>query len=375
MKTVNDLRIWLLAAVVAMAACDESGTDPAFDDPNSQESLELSVLEDEGAFDAGVTLASVVADAESTMGRPANPEAIALRLEAAASFAEARRAHLAGDFRRALDLSRAARRLVARSLIATGGLPSLEDLVERLEDVILTLDGEVVDDPDAVRAELEAILAEAQAALDAGDTVGAAAWAILGEQRLLLHRRLHRDVGETRARFEVAVAHASVALAERLIDERRVSDEVTDVAPTDVEPSDAASDVPERRNRWLAHAKRWLHRAEIHLSNGHWARAVHAAFHAQWSALKAVVLPGGITETEVELLVAVSGELLEQAKAAVGDAPTDAQLRVLNRAEELYALGVRMVEEGRLRGIAPLWRSASMSAWLMASADAGDPEG
>jgi len=175
MKTVNDLRIWALTAVVAMAACDDGGTDPAFDDLDAQESLELSVLEDEGAFDAPVMLASVVADAEVSEGRTVGAEAIGLRLEAALTMTDARRAHLAGDRRRALDLSRAARRMIARSLLATGGLPAVEDLIERLEDVMVTIDDEVVDDPDALRAELEVILAEAEAALEARDSVGAAA--------------------------------------------------------------------------------------------------------------------------------------------------------------------------------------------------------
>ncbi len=366
MKTVHDLRFWVLSAALVVAACDEAGTDPLFDDLTAEEQLELSVLEDEGAFDAGLTFSDVVADADATMGREVDEEARTHRLDAATTFAEARRAHLARDYRRALELSRAARRLVARALVATGGEAAVEDLIERLEDALTTLDDEVVDDPEATRAELEDIIAEARAALEAGDTLLAASWALLGEQRLRLRRGRHLrafDIGEDRARFEVAVAGASVALAERLITDHEVPDDVTDVAPSD----GVTADVTERRNRWLALAKRWLARAETALSNGSYARAVHAAFHAQWSALKAVVLPGGITEAEVELLVDVSGTLLDEATAAVGDEPTELQQRALERAGELHALGLSMIEEGRVRGIAPLWRSASISAWLVAS--------
>jgi hypothetical protein len=366
MKTLLDLRVLALGALIATAACDDAATDPTFDDLDAQDALELAVLEDEGSFDAALTFVGVVGETQVDLGRP-DAEARGFRLQAAALFAEARRAHLAGEGRRAIDTARAARRLVARALIASGGLPAVEDLLERLEDAGVTLDDAVVDDPDALRAELEAILDEARTALAAGDSVEAVAWAILGEQRLRLRRGHHFrafDIGQDRARFEVAVAAASVRLAERLIEAGEVPDAVADVQPTDA----AMADVPERRTRWLGLAKRWLSRAEEALANGHFARAVHASGHAQWSALKAVVLPGGITREEIRLLVRVSETLLEEARSAVGDDPGEVQARVLNRAEELRALGVRMIEAGRVRGIAPLWRSASMSAWLVASA-------
>jgi len=57
--------------------------------------------------------------------------------------------------------------------------------------------------------------------------------------------------------------------------------------------------------------------------------------------------------------------LLEEARASLGDDPSELQLRVLNRATDLYEIGVRRLEAGYKRGGAALWRSSTMSAWLI----------
>ena len=59
-------------------------------------------------------------------------------------------------------------------------------------------------------------------------------------------------------------------------------------------------------------------------------------------------------------------ELHEQAKAALGDDPTDFELRVFNRAGDLIEIGIRKLEAGYKRGVAALWRSSLMSSWLIA---------
>lgn len=362
---MNTHRLTRAAAMIALlsaVACDDTADIVDFDDLTPEEQIELSVLEDQGAWEIAVDVASVSADAAEPREPGSAAAARVHNAQARTAFEDARRAWLNGDHRRALDAGRVARRLVARALIATGGVPAVEDLLERLEDVLLTIDDEVVDDPDALRAELETIIAEAEALLEAGDSVGAAALGILGEQRLRLRRGRHlRDfrVSEERARLEVGLAASAVALAERLLAEDAVSD---DDVLTDTDP---ATDVANNRNRWLAHANRWLDRAETALSNGFYARAVHAAHHAQWSALKAVVLPGGITAAEVLALLELSEDLYAEADASLGDDATELQLRVLARAGELLEIGKARLDAGRLRGIAALWRSAMMSHWLI----------
>lgn len=356
-------RLGAVLAPLAAAACLDTAEIVDFDDLTPIEQMELTVLEDEGAWEVAVDVAAVSADAAEMGNVGGAAEARGHNAQARTAFLDARREWLAGNHRQALDASRVARRLVARALIATGGVPAVEDLIERLHDILLTIDDEVVDDPDALRAELEAILAEAEALLEAGDSVGAAARAILGEQRLRLRRGRHlRDfrVSEERARIEVGFAQSAVALAERLLADDAVPD--SDV----LSPNDSnVTDVPVRRNRWLIHARRWLNRAETALANGNLARAVHAAHHAQWSALKAVILPGGITPEEVEAIRDLAETLYDEAVVALGDDPSELEARILNRAAELIEIGVRRLEEGRLRGVAALWRSSTMSHWLI----------
>ncbi len=353
MQPLKNLRITALLALFAVAACDDVATDPALEELTAAEQLELAVLADEGSYDVATEVAMVSTDLAAEDGNAMATDARALNAQAQVAFAQARSAWLANDHAEALRLSRLARRLVARALIATGGVPAVEDLIERLEDFLATIDADVVDDPDAVRAELEAVIAEAKALLEAGDSVEAAARAILGDQRLR-HRRGHRDrpfhVGQDRARLEVALAASSIKLATRLIQSDAA---VTDVAVTD------------RQNRWLRHAHSMLELAERALGNGNYGRAVHFSHHAQWSALKGVILPGGITEEELKMMAQVAEELLGQARAAVGDDDTEARKRVLNRAVDLFEIGVRRLEAGQVRGVAQLWRSATMSVWLI----------
>ncbi len=358
MRKLACSRTLAVLGFLAVGACGESASDPSFENLTAEQELELAVLADQASFDIAVDLTTVMNDVAMARGHAGALSARALNADARAAFAEARKAMLEGDHRRALEVSDIARRLIARALIATGGVPAVEDLIERLEDILLTMDAEVFDDPDALRAALESIIAEAHALLAGGDSVGAAARAILGEQHVRLRRgRRDRrgDIAPERARLEVALAGTAVALAERLVADH--------VVPTDV----AESDVPERQNRWLAHARKMLERAEQALSNGRFARAVHFAQHAQWSALKAVILPGGITEGELEAMVKLAQTLHEQATTVIDEEPEPSELRVrlLNRAGDLIEIGIRKLGNGHKRGVAPLWRAAVISRWLI----------
>jgi HEPN domain-containing protein len=355
MKIPQNLRFLALLGLFSMAACDET-TDLAFDDLTPAQQLELAVLSDQASFDIASDLTTLTNDVAMARGHGGTIQARGLNAEARGAFAEARAAWLAGDHQRALELSDIARRLVARSLIATGGVPAVEDLIERLEAILLTMDDDVVDDTTALQSELETIIAEAQALLDAGDSVGAAAQAILGEQRARFRRgkRDHRgDIDEDRAQLAVDLATTALSLAEGLIDEQ--------VLPTDL----AVSDVADRQNRWLATAAKMLEKAEAALANGRFARAVHFAQHAQWSALKAVILPGGILEEEVRAMVDLATDLLVDAEAALGNAPSMLELRLFEHAGDLLEKGISGLEEGHKRGVAPVWRSAVISSLII----------
>jgi HEPN domain-containing protein len=283
-----------------------------------------------------------------------------LVVQAGVRLAAADAAMDAGDRRRALDHVREARRLLARAIVENGGAEAVEALIERIEDLAAQIDDEdddVFDDPTTVRERLEALAAEARALLEAGDLIRAAERALLAEQIVRHHRgRPHfpGDVTAGRAELAVSLAATAVQLAERLVND----------AETPVR-SLGASDVRSHMNRWLAHAKRMLAMAERALEHGHHARAVHFAWHAQWSALRAVILPGGVTEEEIRAMVELAHDLYAEAEIAIGDEPTELEARLFAHAGRLIERGEQMLEEGYKRGVAPIWRAAVISRWLM----------
>lgn len=357
MRTHTIRAVSALVGVFALAACGETTLETDLENLTVEEQAELAVLSDPGSFEVALELSETTADVAAESGR-ATGQGRALLGQARVLFSDARARWMDGDHQAALQAARQARRLVAEALREIGGDGSLEALIERIEALALTADDEVFDDADAVRAELERIAAEARVLLEQGDTLAAAARAVLGEQiaRHRRGRRDHPDISVDRARLAVSLAGSAVALAERIIS--------SDMMPPE---SDAAvTDAPERRNRWLVHAKRSLAKAERALASGHMRRAVHFAQHAQWSALKAVVLPGGIHEEEIRVLVGLAEDLLVEAREAVGEDDTELRKRLLNHAADLLELGIAKLEEGHVRGVAAVWRSAVVSAWLIA---------
>jgi hypothetical protein len=78
-----------------------------------------------------------------------------------------------------------------------------------------------------------------------------------------------------------------------------------------------------------------------------------------------VVLPGGITEEELREMVDLAKSLLEEARAAIGDAPTEIEVSMFERAQRLIEFGENAINEGKQRGVGPVWRGAVISAWLI----------
>lgn len=348
--------------VFTLAACAEGGVEPRLDDLGLEEQMELAVLGDPGAFGIAVELADVTSEVAVTLGNVEGADNRSLNAEARAYFDEARSAMLAGDRDGALALAREARLLVAQGLQALGGDRALEALIERIEDLAAVADDEVFVDAEALGSELESLATLARSLDARGDALAAAERAMLGEQ-LARHRRgrrHHPDIDPGRARLAVALARTAVALAQRLIN---AADTPT-ICPSSI---DSVSDVSLLcdRNRWLWQAKRLLAIAEEALANGHLRRAVHFAQHAQWSALKAVILPGGIEKEELWAIAELAKHLYEEAAAAVGDAPTELDKRLLNLAADLIEVGIEKLESGHKRGVAPLWRAAVICRWLL----------
>lgn len=354
-------RGWLtLTLLGALAACADPGTQATLDDLTFEEAAELAVLDETGSLEVAAELHAAANEVDASLGLPRVGEGRLMNAEAVAHFAAARDALAAGDRRRALEEAREARRILARAVLATGGPEAVEALVERLEDLVDDLgtdDDDVFDDPEGLRERVAAIAAEARALFERGEYVRAAERALLGEQIARHHRgRRHHpgDIAPERARLAVALAGTAVSLAERLIAADSVP--VRDIGATDVDS---------HRNRWLAHAHRMLEMAEQALANGHFARAVHFAEHAHWSALKAVILPGGVTEAELRAMAELARRLYAQAEIAVGADPTELEKRLLQRAARLIERGEQLITDGNKRGVAPVWRGAVISRWLI----------
>jgi hypothetical protein len=360
MKRMTMRRVVTLLAVLAFAACDETGFQPFDPALSLDEETELSVLQDPGSLDITVELADASAYVAASFDGTGTTDGHALIAQARLRFQAAHDALLAGDRPRALEIAREARRLAAQAIVATGGAEAVEALIEHIEELALSLDPEdddVFDDPELLRERLERLAAAARQLLAEGRLVAAAERALLGEQFVRFHRgrRDHRgEVLPERARLAVALGGTAVALAERL------------VAAEDIPFYNVSDAVTDRQNRWLAHARHMLQLAEQALANEHFARAVHFAWHAQWSALKAVILPGGVTEEELRAMVELANGLYEEAVAAVGDDPTELEQRLLGLAGRLIERGEQMLAEGYPRGVAALWRAAVLSSWLVA---------
>ncbi|MEX2048625.1 MAG: HEPN domain-containing protein [Gemmatimonadota bacterium] len=360
MKTVNRHHsAWALLLAFAAAACGEGGLDPLSQNLAIDEAAELAVLEDVGSFEAAIDLSTVTTDVATELGMAGSGEGRLLTAQSATRFNLARGFLLDGNRRRALEEAREARRIAARAIVATGGEDAVLALIEHLEELAHSIDPEdddVFDDPEALAQKLEALAARARELMEAGHTVAAAERALLGEQLVRYHRgrRGHRgDVLEATARLAVSVAGTSVALADSL-----VADDTTPVRQL-------AADVRTHQNRWLTHAHRMLERAQVALDAGYYARAVHFAHHAHWSALKAVILPGGITQEELDAMVELATVLFAEAEVAVGDDPTSLQARLLAIAGRSIERGVAMLEDGKKRGVGAVWRGAVISRWLV----------
>ena len=351
MKTLIPQRLLTLVGLLALAACDgASPMEALLLDPMADEALELAVLADEGALETTLDLATMTTEVGFEMADARAARARDLGERARARFENARDALAAGDRDRALEEAREGRRLVADALRAMGDDEAVLRRIEWLEMAALTAveDGDVLDDPAAARAELARLAEAASAALARGDTLGAGERVVLGEQRVHQRRR-PRDVPDDayagRARLRVALAGTAVALAERLV---------------------SAQDAPhEEQLRHLAIANRLLEAAEAALGAGRLRRAVHFAELATWSALRAVVLPGGVTREEARAMHELATSLLEDARAAVGEEPTALQQALLRRAHRLLEIGEAQLRRGNVRGVGALWQSAVISRWLI----------
>ncbi len=364
MKTLKTNRTLAFLGMLAVASCDDgTPTDPAVEELFTlAETIELDVLASTGSIDVALELADASNIVASNRGDVRAEDGRRFHDRARSRFTDAQDDLARGDRRAAIDKARDARQLVVRSIEATGGQRAVVAMVERLEAVASTI-GEDVDSfvtPAEVAAELNVIALSARDALSRGDTARAGERAVFGGQRTHDRRTDGRrgrdrgtdrtgndrrsDVGPDRAELAIQLGVTAVALAERLLENDVLDDEQT---------------------RYLETAHELLEKARTAFAEGQFGRAVHFAEAASWSALKAVVLPGGITEEELREMVDLAKSLLEEARAAIGDAPTEIEVSMFERAQRLIEFGENAINEGKQRGVGPVWRGAVISAWLI----------
>jgi len=351
MKSLRSPRFLAILGIAALSACDDmnSPSAPELDDLMlASEEMELALLADESAIETAIEIASTNTTVALHRGRPAASNSGPLAERARVRFRNAQVLLDGGDRRGALDEARQARRLVVQGVQAAGGDDAVKSLVERIEDLSISVVDESADyvAVNDLSADLSDVAAAARTALDRGDLATAGERAILGEQRARRDRGQNGRRGhvtEDRAGIEVEMAAHAIVLAERLIGD----------APTD------------EQLRFLDTAAEFLATAREALGAGEFGRAIHSAHLATWHALKAVVLPDGVTEEEARAMIDLAHSLLIEARAAVGDGGSEIELSLLERAARLVEAAEDHLANGKIRGIGAAWRSAVISSYLI----------
>jgi hypothetical protein len=348
MKISRKLTVLPLLGGLFLAACqDGEPTAPFAEDAflTQEDAIALDVL----SFDGGIDAALALADGPvATMGRRgmaygmragAANDATAARLR----FQEAVRLMEHRDSAGAAVRAREARRLVARAGQTAAGGRFAAGVVERIE----AMAGWVAENPGAyhdavgLQGELNGMAEHARLRLHQNDSLGAGERGVLAEQRMRQRQRPgNNGIGGGGAELSVALGATAVALATRLLDEQGADEE---------------------QLAYLATAAEYQRGAEAALASGDVGRAIHLSNLAEWSALKAVVLPGGVTDEEARAMLDLAGSLY--AEAAAADLTAEEAL-LLQRARTFIDHGAAALASGTARGVVPLWRAAVICSWI-----------
>lgn len=349
MRTLRSLSAIAFAGSLVLGACESNApTEPLSPELSLEDELTLALLEDPSTTTAALDLVGVQTAAANRRGYGWGA-GNAQGNQAQARFQEARQALAQGDQVQARERAREARRLLAQGIELAGGLQAMVGMVERLEALPLAVaaDPELFADPGRLGLQLGQLAVQARKALRTGDATGAGALCVLAEQAFRQQIRSGSGAGIAgRADLAVALASEAVEMANRILGDNG--------GISDAEAQDL-----------LATAEEYLSLAQAALEAGEDARASHLAHLAQWWALKAVVLPGGITDEEADFIHSVASELLEQAGAAVELDPTELKVALLARATRLFQQGEENLANGTCRGIGALWQSAVISSFLV----------
>jgi HEPN domain-containing protein len=345
------LRILMLAALVAGGAvgCDESSTEPLSGDPLTElgvnADMELQVVGD-------ADLAEVLIDDMSlSMATPMDGPPFGSGREC---FRDARQLLRDGDEDAARTQARECRMNLVRAMLERHGEAALDELFGRVESLVERI-GEASDEFARLadlEAKLQELLGEAYALRDGGDLAGAGERLVLALQIADRMRHRHPDFDRDPAavaRLAMARSGEAIRLAERLILEPTLKQEVL-----------------------LFRAAELRRRAQFSFEHGWYRRAVAQAHRAEQLSLVAVLNGERPTVEDAERLLALADEMIASAQAAIGDAPTEAQQRILEHAIRLRNRGAEAINMWQWRGVGLLWRSAVTAAVLIPDATPTD---
>jgi hypothetical protein len=355
MKTKKTLLASTAFCMILLAACQDGGpTGLNPDELTLEDQLTLELLSDPATAEVALELVGIQASAAQRKGWAWGSEHNqTAQAQAERCFREAQDALAQGNLLRARNKAREGRRLVAQGIALAGGSRAIVGMVERLEALPLTVsaDPDAFVNPGKLGLQIGKLATRARAALKAGDHTEAGSLGVLGEQAFRHnHRRQYmhqQELGITRAELAIALGAEAIELASRLL---------TAQPAVDAQSQDL-----------LSTAEEFLAKAEEALEAGEEARAAHLARLAQWWALKAVILPGGITDEEARSMFDLAETLLAEATAYIASLPepTPLQVALLTRATRMFERGREALGNGVCRGIGALWQSAVISSYLI----------
>lgn len=337
----------LLAGLFLAACQDAVPTAPVAEDVflAQEDAMALEVLSFDGGINAALALAEGPVSAMGHGGMAygmragASNDATTARLR----FQEAVRLMENQDSAGAVVQAREARRLVARAGQTAGGRFAA-GMVERME----AMAGWVAEtpgsyhDPMGLQGELNGLAAQARMRLHQNDNLGAGELGVLAEQRMRQRQRNgDNGIGIGGAEISLALGASAVGLATRLLDEQGADEE---------------------QLTYLATAAEYQRAAEAALDAGDVEGAIHLSNLAEWTSLKAVVPPGGVTLEEARAMLEWAEGIYTE--AASGDLTAE-QTLLLQRARTLTDHGATALGSGSVRGVVPLWRAAVICSWLV----------
>lgn len=346
------LRMLMLAALIAggAVACDDNPTglgdkvEPSNElDVNAD--MELQVVGDADLVEV------TIEDISLSMSMSADGPPFVQGREC---FQEARRLLLNGDEDAARDRARECRLLLVQAMLERHGEAAIDELFGRVENLVERI-GEASDEfarLDDLETRLQGLLDEAYALRDAGDLAGAGERLVLALQIADRMRYRHPDFDADPAvvaRFAVVRGGEAIRLAGELI-----------------------TDTTRRQEILLFRAGELQRRALFSFEHGWYRRTVAQAQRAEELALFAVLNGERPTVEDAQRLLSLAEEMIVVAEDAIGENPSDVQLRLLNHAIRLKDRGAEAINTWHWRGVGLLWRSAVTSAVLIPNESPAD---